>query len=70
MELTIPVLGIIDDAYFRHATDIGFTGPDKGAGGKYLFVGPGYKGEIPEGYIEIISKINPPPMLFSRGWGK
>jgi len=48
-----PVLGIVDDAFFTHVTDIGFTGPDKGKGGKYLFVGPDYKGDIPEGYIVI-----------------
>ena len=48
-----PVLGIVDDAFFTHITDIGFTGPDKGKGGKYLFVSPDYKGEIPKGYIVI-----------------
>jgi hypothetical protein len=48
-----PVLGIVDDAFFTQVTDIGFTGPDKGKGGKYLFVGPDYSGEIPEGYIVI-----------------
>ncbi|MCF6171202.1 MAG: DUF1254 domain-containing protein [Bacteroidales bacterium] len=48
-----PVLGIVDDAFFTHVTDIGFTGPDKGKGGKYLFVAPDYKGEIPDGYIVI-----------------
>ena len=48
-----PVLGIVDDAFFTHVTDIGFTGPDKGKGGKYLFVAPDYEGEIPDGYIVI-----------------
>ena len=48
-----PVLGIVDDAFFRHVTDIGYTGPDKGKGAKYLFVGPDYKGVIPKGYIVI-----------------
>jgi hypothetical protein len=46
-----PVLGIVDDAFFTHVTDIGFTGPDQGKGGKYLFVGPDYQGDIPDGYI-------------------
>jgi len=50
------LLGPMDDAYFRHITDIGFTGPDKGKGGKYLFVGPGYEGDLPkEGYFIIKS---------------
>ena len=51
-----PVLGVVDDAYFRHVSDIGVTGPDKGAGGKYLFVGPDYSGEIPEGYFVVKTK--------------
>ena len=51
------VLGPVDDAYFRFVTDIGVTGPDQGKGGKYLFVPPGYKGELPkEGYFVIQSK--------------
>lgn len=45
------VLGPVDDAFFRFVTDIGLTGPDKGQGGKYLFVHRDYKGEIPEGYF-------------------
>lgn len=53
MEVPPGVLGPVDDAYFRFVTDIGLTGPDQGKGGKYLFLPPGYKGEIPEGYFEI-----------------
>jgi len=35
--------------------DLGITGPDKGAGGKYLILPPGYKGEVPkEGYITVV----------------
>jgi hypothetical protein len=45
------VLGVIDDFWFRNVTDFGLVGPDKGKGGKYLMLPPGYKGEIPEGYI-------------------
>lgn len=45
------VLGPVDDAYFRWVTDVGLTGPDQGKGGKYLFVPPGYTGDLPsEGY--------------------
>ncbi|HIQ22247.1 MAG TPA: DUF1254 domain-containing protein, partial [Planctomycetes bacterium] len=46
------VPGPIDDAYFRFVVDVGQTGPDRGQGGKYLLVPPGYKGELPEsGYF-------------------
>lgn len=51
VEVPGAVLGTLDDAYFRFVTDVGFTGPDQGKGGKYLFVGPDYKGDIPEGYF-------------------
>jgi len=42
------VLGPVDDADFRWVTDVGLTGPDKGRGGDYLFVPPGYKGTLPK----------------------
>jgi len=46
------VLGPIDDAYFKYVTDVGLVGPDQGKGGKYLFVPPGYTGDVPtEGYF-------------------
>jgi hypothetical protein len=51
LEIPPMVLGPMDDAWFRWVTDVGITGPDKGRGGKYLLLPPGYKGEIPEGYL-------------------
>jgi hypothetical protein len=56
LEIAQPVLGFVNDAFFRFVTDIGLTGKDKGEGGKYLFIGPDYTGEIPEGYITVNSK--------------
>ena len=44
-------LGIVNDFWFRYVADLGNAGPDRGQGGKYLFVGPGYEGEIPDGYF-------------------
>ena len=55
LDISVPVLGGVDDAFFRFVTDIGFTGPDRGQGGKYLFVGPDYEGDIPEGYFVVKS---------------
>jgi hypothetical protein len=43
--------GTVNDAYFRFVTDMGAPGPDRGKGGKYLLLPPGYKGEVPEGYF-------------------
>ena len=44
-------LCVVDDFWFRYVTDMGIAGPDKGEGGKYLFLPPGYDGDIPEGYF-------------------
>ena len=52
IEIPPNALGPVDDAFFRFVTDVGLTGPDKGKGGKYLFVPPDYKGKLPEsGYF-------------------
>ena len=51
METPPDVLGIIDNAWFHYVTDFGNAGPDKGKGGRYLLVPPGYEGDIPDGYI-------------------
>ena len=42
-------LGAFDDMWFRWIIDAGFPGPDRGEGGKYLIVPPGYDGTLPEG---------------------
>jgi hypothetical protein len=56
LEVPPGVLGPVDDAYFHWVTDVGLTGPDKGKGGKYLFVPPGYAGKFPtSGYIVVKS---------------
>lgn len=38
--------------------DVGLPGPDGGAGGKFLLLPPGYKGEVPEGYYVYRSGTN------------
>ena len=44
--------GTIVDAWQTPIADVGPPGDDKGKGGKYLFVPPGYEGEVPaEGYL-------------------
>lgn len=44
------VLGIIDSHWFHYVADFGNAGPDKGMGGKFLILPPGYKGDVPDGY--------------------
>ena len=50
------VLGLMDDAAFQYVADFGPLGPDKGKGGKYLLLPPGYNGEVPDGYFVVKSK--------------
>jgi hypothetical protein len=47
------ILGTIDDMWFRWVTDIGLPGPDRGAGGRYLIVGPGYDGPLPDSGFHV-----------------
>jgi hypothetical protein len=42
-------LGTINDMWFSWIIDTGFPGPDRGEGGTYLIVPPGYDGPLPEG---------------------
>jgi hypothetical protein len=53
IEVPPKVLGAIDDMWYRWVIDLGITGPDKGEGGKYVLLPPGYSGEIPAGYFVL-----------------
>jgi len=53
VEVPPMVLGLIDDFWYKWVADIGITGADKGKGGKYLILPPGYSGEVPEGYFVV-----------------
>ncbi len=44
------VLGFINDSWFHYVIDFGNAGPDKGQGGRFLIVPPGYKREVPDGF--------------------
>ena len=49
----IPSVGEIDGR--KWAGDVGFAGPDRGKGGKYLLLAPDYTGVIPPGYFTFRS---------------
>jgi hypothetical protein len=51
-------LGAIDDQWFRWVTDFSVSGPDRGEGGKYLLLPPGYDGPVPEGYFVTRPRTN------------
>jgi hypothetical protein len=47
------VLGLANDMWYNWIGDIGLAGPDKGQGGKFLFVPPGYAGDVPDGHFAM-----------------
>ena len=55
VEIPPGMYGTANDANFKYITDMGTTGPDKGKGGKYLFLPPGYQGDVPDGYFVMHS---------------
>ena len=56
IEVPPKLQGLLDDFWQRPLCDVGFAGPDKGQGGKYLILPPDYKGEKPKGYFTFRSR--------------
>jgi len=55
VEIPAGMYGTANDAVFKYLTGFGAVGPDKGKGGKYLFLPSGYKGNVPDGYFAVKS---------------
>jgi len=56
VEIPSGVLGLADDHWMRHIIDMGISGPDKGSGGRYVFLPPDYQGQTPDGYFVARSR--------------
>ena len=71
VEVPPKVLGLIDDFWYRWVADVGITGADKGKGGKYLILPPGYKGPVPRRLFrrspEHLRELDAIPII-SRRW--
>jgi hypothetical protein len=50
------ITGSVDDCWQTAIEDVGPAGVDKGKGGKYLILPPGYKEKVPSGYIPMASE--------------
>lgn len=55
LEVPPKVLGTANDMWQHWVVDVGITGADKGEGGKYLLLPPGYQGTVPDGYFTVKS---------------
>jgi hypothetical protein len=49
------ITGSVDDCWQTAIEDVGPAGVDKGTGGKYLILPPGYNEKVPSGYIPLQS---------------
>ncbi len=67
VEVPPHMLGMIDDAWFRHVTDVGNAGPDRGQGGRYLLLPPDHAEKVPDGYFVARSRTYG-NLLFARGF--
>jgi hypothetical protein len=54
--------GQIVDAWQSTIADVGPVGADKGAGGKYLILPPGYNKPVPGGYFVLRSSSYKDPL--------
>jgi hypothetical protein len=61
-------LGTLDDFWFRWVIDFGLPGPDRGEGGKYLILPPGYDGPLPEGGFYIARSRTTRVLLLGRSF--
>jgi hypothetical protein len=68
VEVPPGVLGPVDDAFFRYVTDVGLIGPDKGKGGKYLFVPRDYTGHLPSTGYFVAKSSTYENLLFYRAF--
>jgi hypothetical protein len=68
MVLEVPpsFLGTIDDYWFRWVTDLGLPGSDRGEGGKYLVLPPGYDGPLPDGGFAVARARTTRVLWFGR----
>jgi hypothetical protein len=67
VEVPPHVLGMVNDFWGRSVTDVGNAGPDRGQGGKYLLLPPGYTGDVPDGYL-VLRPRTYGNLMFSRGF--
>ena len=49
------ITGSVDDGWQTAIADVGPAGTDQGKGGKYLILPPGYKDNVPDGFIPLPS---------------
>lgn len=70
MVLEVPpgLLGAVNDYWSSWVIDLGGAGPDRGLGGTYLLVPPGYEGPLPEGGLFVARSRTLRVLVFGRAF--
>ena len=68
LETPPKALGTLDDVWWHWVIDFGLPGPDRGEGGKYLILPPGYDGPLPEGGFYVARSRTTRVLLLGRSF--
>ena len=61
-------LALFDDMWFQWIVDFGLPGPDRGEGGRFLLVPPGYDGSLPESGYHVRHSRTTRAVLLGRSF--
>ena len=61
-------LALFDDLWFQWIVDFGLPGPDRGEGGHFLLVGPGYEGSLPDSGYHVRHSRTTRAILLGRSF--
>jgi hypothetical protein len=61
-------LALFDDMWFQWIVDFGLPGPDRGEGGRFLLVGPGYDGSLPDSGFHVRHSRTTRAILLGRSF--
>ena len=61
-------LGVIDDTWFGHVIDFGRPGPDRGEGGRFLLLPPGYEGDLPDSGFHVAQSRTSRVLVLGRSF--
>jgi hypothetical protein len=61
-------LGLFDDMWFQWIVDFGLPGPDRGEGGRFLLVPPGYDGALPDSGYHVRYSRTTKALLIGRSF--
>jgi hypothetical protein len=61
-------LALFDDMWFQWIVDFGLPGPDRGEGGRFLLVPPGYDGSLPDSGYHVANSHTTRALLLGRSF--